>query len=287
MKKTYLVALATMGIVAVGNVGSVCAESFFVNGVTKTSGWLDVDKVLDSSRNSGFSVEDEMLCWAATSANVLAFSGWDPGVSQVSNSSSYDGRNGAMFQHYTDHFDGTKGGYMKGGYDWWFNGDEVYSQNSNDTFYGGAEIDTPGGGGFFTEANFSSYYDGGPYNHGLSNIQRALKAGLGVGIGIETNGGGHAITVWGYEFDGSVQGSTQTWDNMTGIYVTDSDDKANQLAFYAVDSSGNLSGNYQGWKIEEVQSFGANPNAVPVPGAVWLLGSGVMGLIGMRRRNNS
>ena len=30
-----------------------------------------------------------------------------------------------------------------------------------------------------------------------------------------------------------------------------------------------------------------NPNAVPVPGAVWLLGSGLVGLAGIRRRKNS
>jgi len=28
-----------------------------------------------------------------------------------------------------------------------------------------------------------------------------------------------------------------------------------------------------------------NPNAVPIPAAVWLLGSGLLGLIGVRRRN--
>jgi hypothetical protein len=28
-----------------------------------------------------------------------------------------------------------------------------------------------------------------------------------------------------------------------------------------------------------------NLNAVPVPAAVWLLGSGLLGLIGIRRRN--
>ena len=28
-----------------------------------------------------------------------------------------------------------------------------------------------------------------------------------------------------------------------------------------------------------------NPNAVPIPGAVWLLGSGLIGLIGIRRRS--
>jgi hypothetical protein len=27
------------------------------------------------------------------------------------------------------------------------------------------------------------------------------------------------------------------------------------------------------------------PSAVPVPGAVWLLGSGLMGLVGLRRKN--
>ena len=38
----------------------------------------------------------------------------------------------------------------------------------------------------------------------------------------------------------------------------------------------------------QVQADGStvlNPSAVPIPGAVWLLGSGLLGLIGVRRRN--
>jgi hypothetical protein len=36
------------------------------------------------------------------------------------------------------------------------------------------------------------------------------------------------------------------------------------------------------WKEGSSSPFGANP--VPVPAAVWLLGSGLIGLVGLRRR---
>ncbi len=293
MRKSYLAGLS-VGIIAMASVGTASASSYFSAGVSQESGWYDVDKQLGgSSGHGGFSDDDWMLCWAATAANVLTYTQWDPGTTALADSANYSGRNGAMFQEYVDHFNGADGGYIKPAYDWWLNGDDAFSQNNpnrDNTFYSGAQPDISGGGGFFNSANFSSYYDGGQYSHKLSSLQAALQDGLGVGIGITTGQGGHAITVWGYEYSGQVQGSTRMWDDITAIWVTDSDDKSHQLALYEIGSDGKItSGMYNGWSLDEIQAFGFNENpvATPIPGAVWLLGSGLAGLVGMRRRNSS
>lgn len=293
MKKVY----ATLGICALLVTGPALstaeAASYFANGVNLQSGWLDVDKQQGGSTNhGGFSDDDWMLCWAATAANVLTYTQWDPGTSALANSSNYAGRNGAMFQHFVDHFDGDDGGYIKPAYDWWLNGDYAFSSsnpNRDNQFYSGAQPDVAGGGGFFSSATFSNYYDGGLYSHKLSSLQAALQNGFGVGIGITTGQGGHAITVWGYEWDQMVQGASREWHNITGLYVTDSDDMSHQLAYYDITSHGSItSGRYDGWSLDEVQAFAFNDNpvATPIPGAVWLLGSGLVGLVGMRRRSN-
>ena len=58
------------------------------------------------------------------------------------------------------------------------------------------------------------------------------------------------------------------------------------LYYYADPYTANLNGFNMG--TLQVQADGStvlNPSAVPIPAAVWLLGSGLLGLIGVRRRN--
>jgi hypothetical protein len=64
-----------------------------------------------------------------------------------------------------------------------------------------------------------------------------------------------------------------------------SNDPPDVLAYYDVSLSGgiwNLGGSYGGWHIGTVQGLEKSP--VPIPGASWLLGSGLIALAGIRRK---
>ena len=81
------------------------------------------------------------------------------------------------------------------------------------------------------------------------------------------------------------------WGAMSGDWTTLGDWDANQAGYNEeLLADGQLEG------INAIDWFGGNPNAyfldvpfaapVPVPAAVWLLGSGLLGLVGIRRRRN-
>jgi hypothetical protein len=118
----------------------------------------------------------------------------------------------------------------------------------------------------------------------LSAIDTYLHSGYGVTAAIYTDaGGGHAVTIWGYDFEGQYK----------GLWITDSDDdKSNpnppdSLRYYDVALSGgrwflqDYYGTSNTWHIGSVQALDRAP--IPLPPAIVLLLSGLAGLIGLRR----
>ena len=173
---------------------------------------------------------------------------------------------------------------MEYGWDWWFDG--TYSGPTSSNW---SQPDVPGGGGWYPTVTFNTYFrsnwDDWNSSAGaaLPTIDDYLHEGYATGLAIYLGGGygGHAVTCWGYEYENGAY---------TGVYLTDSDQDADQMNLYSVSLSGGLwrlGSDYSssGYWIGGVEGLAMNPGfaPVPVPGAV-LLGILGLGAAGMKLR---
>lgn len=165
--------------------------------------------------------DDDLMCWAAAASNALEWTGWG----MVNNMDNAD----KMFEYFQDHWT-DDGGLAYFGWDWWFDGTE---NAPNDP--GWASVDVAGAG-FFPSHSFSSYvHEELSESAAMNAVRDNLRAGNSTVLGIYTDaGGGHAITVWGYDFNAA----TGAYE---GVWVTDSDDDKwdstpeDELQYYDLD----------------------------------------------------
>lgn len=235
--------------------------------------WADAEKIPpdDGGGNplpdNGRGDEDDYLCWALAASNILEWTGWGiMGGQHVFNNSDEIGD--YFTEHVTDY-----GSMIPAGVEWWFSGDLPY------VGIGCSEEDVEGG-------NFWSGY-GYTYTDYLhtelddADTMEAIDTFLheGWGTGIAVFDGGHAITVWGFNYDPNVAKATNPHDYYLGIWVTDSDDDKtlgnppDSLRYYEVkwDTGNgwwylpNLYGDY--WHISEVDALEPFPGDRPVADA--------------------
>jgi hypothetical protein len=250
-----LISLAGLGGPALGN-------SYLVGGT-----YWDANKTAANPN-------DDLMCWAAAASNVLAWGGWTtPSYSTAS----------SMFQNFQDHWTDA-GSLMNYGWDWWLNGTLPPNQP------GWSRVDVPGGGNYFPSQTFSNYFSQSWVGNTMGAVNSYLHSGKGVGLAIYKiiGTGGHALTAWGFEYNPAYDPSDYA-HYYTGVWVTDSDDyQWYDPGLKRVNISWNGTGGYwalgtdnygytiyNGWYIEGVQSLGH----VPLPSAIILLGSGLLGLL--------
>ena len=160
--------------------------------------WADAEKDATSS-------EDDLLCWAATASNMLEWTGWGMAGGMY--------KADQMLDYFENHWD-DDGGFTNNGTTWWMDGAGDYA----------GEVDVAGGG-FYPDFDPTTYIDVENTDANVMDFIAAETAnGSGMGISIGTSGGGHAITVWGYNYD------VGDPDYYQGLWVTDSDDDKAGLA---------------------------------------------------------
>jgi len=219
--------------------------------------WHDVNKT---------GTNDSRMCWAAAAANILAWGHW--GAAGYNTAT-------AIFDNFKYHWT-NEGSLMNYGWQWWLNG------TLPDNWFGWAQVNESGGGNYWPRADFNGKFYETLTGDLMLAVDRYLHAGYGVSIAIYKPDNGHALTVWGFEAgEGGVYQS---------IYATDSDDfwtssdpvlKKFPVTWNSTMNYYELGGdNYSGWHIGEVQALDRN---VPLPATVILFGSGLLGLVGLRR----
>lgn len=173
------------------------------------------------------------------------------------------------------------------------------------------------GSGAGGSANYGVAYDGGDY--GMASPP-TVSFGAVTGEDYDTTIAGAYFTNTTYSYlsmlngdgyttafdSGDYQMMTITGIDSTGSYTSntidfyladftsaDSDDWyiVNQWTYVDMSSLGDIIGfeiDFSGSQVDMVPAYVAmdDLNAVPVPGAVWLLSSGLMGLVGIRRRQS-
>ena len=214
----------------------------FAEGVTKTSGWYDVNKKSTTS-NPG---ADAMMCWAAASSNIaqwfqdryVAADNTLPAGCPNGTSSSY-GYELQIMDVFRDNWDNlARGGWPHSGIVWYFEGRDINeTMDNNNRAYplsgtGGyfssrwstifAGMHQNSSGGYATEINNYGNWSGDvadPVKSFSQFVIDAFEHGMsGMAVAMSVNfGGAHAVTIWGYELN-------QATGYITKLYIADSDD---------------------------------------------------------------
>lgn len=308
MKLSFLVLLAFSATLSTAS-----AAEAWVDGVSQTSGWYDANKANPYSEDG-----DNDLCWAASASNLIAW--WqDKYRTPTEIPTDIDD----IWCTFKNKVAADEGGDTHAAFQWWLTG--VYVPTTDEEKLRSIfEKDTASTLPVFEGYYYSEYGDELGYTYNpitkkwesalpdflcvdyrssvtSENIISLVLQGCGMGLAITDDAAsfGHAITLWGLEYDSSTNVISRMW-------LTDSDDgqyNFGQDGLYAVDVTTRDNKLYidtpdSNWYPEEdniyiSHLFGINPAvstewgiplAVPEPTTATLSLLGLLGLLARRRR---
>ncbi len=310
MKLTVLILFAFSTVVS-----TVSAAQAWVDGVSQSSGWYDANK-----ENPNAADGDNDLCWAASASNLIAW--WQDKYRTPADVP--DGVD-SIWATYKNAATDDTGGDIHAAFQWWLTGVYVPTNDEEDARSIFAQASTsvlPAFEGYYYEEygeemmrlwpnfelerweysleSFFCINDRAPVTS--ENIISLVLQGCGMGLGLaqDNNAGfGHAITLWGIEYDDSTHDISRLW-------LTDSDDKQynfGQDGLFMVDVTTRDNKLYidtpdSNWYSEEEDIyishlFAINPEvstawgiplAVPEPSTATLSLLGLTALLARRRR---
>lgn len=169
---------------------------------------------IDAEKNF---VNDDAMCWAASAADMLVYTGW---AAQAGYADEDD-----LFEAYIEAFE-NNGGCQINGVAWFFNG-AATCDNSGSIF---AQIkDYPDSGAFLNDYAFDQLSNERFFTlDEMDTIAALLREDCAVGLAVDIYynnspepGGSHAVTLWGYIVDNAVSADDPA--RYLNVFITESD----------------------------------------------------------------
>ena len=180
---------------------------------------------------------DDKLCWAATAANMLVYTGWADKYEGLVGDSNDEDR---VFSYFIDRFQG-KGAPIANAISYFFNGD--FLKTSSDE--GRKPYKDEGNKIGYRTDSFLVGNESIAESLGISNVttrdiikdidllQEYLKIGAIAGINLEKGSSQHAVTCCGFAYDNSYDSNDKRY--ITGLFIIDSDNDKNKKNAYDIE----------------------------------------------------
>lgn len=199
----------------VAEIESAIVEAYAYGGdFTLTDlGFIDAEKTSTEDN-------DDYMCWAAATSNILAYTGWG---AQAGFNNSDD-----LFELFISSYE-NQGGHSLYGLGWFFNGVDTFRSEGGSSAPAKV-LDYPNSGAYLTDYPYDEFaetlelQDAGAA--GLMTLEERMRDGYGAALSLEIYENGeqqaaHAVTCWGFVTDTVFSADEKA--HYDSIFITDSD----------------------------------------------------------------